>query len=68
VNLISIALGGGLNILLNLVLIPAYGSMGAAMATLASYWFAVHGSCFFFRPLRSTGRMMTRAMIYPKAW
>ncbi|WP_027713887.1 flippase [Desulfuromonas sp. TF] len=68
VNLISIASGGVLNILMNLVLIPLYGAMGAAVSTLVSYWFAVHGSCFFFRPLRSTGRMMTRAMIYPKAW
>jgi O-antigen/teichoic acid export membrane protein len=68
VNLMSIALGGVLNILLNLFLIPAHGAMGAAIATLISYWFAVHGSCFFFKSLRPTGWMMTRAMIYPKVW
>jgi len=68
VNLVSIALGGILNILLNLVLIPRYGAMGAVGATFVSYWFAVHGSCFLFKPLRKTGWMMTRAMFYPKVW
>jgi O-antigen/teichoic acid export membrane protein len=68
VNLVSIALGGVLNILLNLFLIPGYGAMGAVIATLISYWFAVHGSCFLFKSLRPTGWMMTRAIIYPKAW
>ena len=68
VNLLSIALGGVLNILLNLVFIPRYGAMGAVVATMISYWFAVHGTCFLFKPLRRTGRMMTRAMLYPKVW
>ena len=68
VNLVSIALGGALNILLNLFLIPAYGAMGAVVATFISYWFAVHGTCFIFKPLRKTGWMMTKAMLYPKVW
>jgi O-antigen/teichoic acid export membrane protein len=68
VNLLSVALGGALNILLNLMLIPRYGDMGAVAATIVSYWFAVHGTCFLFKPLRSTGVMMTRAIFYPKAW
>ncbi len=68
VNLMSIALGGLLNILLNLFLIPAYGAMGAVVATLVSYWFAVHGTCFLFRPLRQNGSMMTRAILWPKFW
>jgi len=68
VNLISVALGGGLNILLNLFMIPAYGAMGAVVSTLISYWFAVHGTCFLFKSLRKTGWMMTKAMIYPKVW
>ena len=49
VNLISIALGCSLNILLNFALIPNYGAMGAVVATFISYWFAVHGTCFFFK-------------------
>jgi O-antigen/teichoic acid export membrane protein len=68
VNMVSIALGGVLNVLLNLLLIPAYGAMGAVVATFISYWFAVHGSCFLFKSLRKTGWMMTRAMLYPKVW
>jgi O-antigen/teichoic acid export membrane protein len=68
VNLITIALGGALNILLNLFLIPRYGAMGAVVATFISYWFAVHGTCFLFKPLRKTGWMMTKAMLYPKIW
>jgi O-antigen/teichoic acid export membrane protein len=57
-----------LNILLNVLLIPAHGAMGAVIATLISYWFAVHGSCFLFKSLRPTGWMMIKAMIYPKIW
>jgi O-antigen/teichoic acid export membrane protein len=68
VNLISIALGCAANISLNLVLIPRYGAMGAVIATFISYWFAVHGTCFLFKPLRKTGWMITRAMFYPKFW
>ena len=68
VNLMSIALGGLLNILLNLFLIPVYGAMGAVVATLVSYWFAVHGTCFFFKSLRQNGGMMTKAIICPKFW
>lgn len=68
VNLVSVALGGLLNIGLNLFLIPSYGTMGAVVATLISYWFAVHGTCFFFKTLRPTGWMMTKAIIYPKVW
>lgn len=68
VNLVSIGLGSVLNILLNFLLIPQYGAMGAAMATVISYWFAVHGTCFLFPPLRKTGWMLTKAIFYPRVW
>lgn len=68
INLISTALGCLLNVLLNYLLIPRYGAMGAVIATFVSYWFAVHGTCFFLMPLRKTGWMMTKAMFLPKAW
>ena len=68
VNLVATTMGCMLNIFLNLFMIPAYGAMGAVIATLASYWFAVHGSCFFFKTLRPTGWMMTKSMLYPKVW
>jgi len=67
-SLVSVAMGGATNILLNFYLIPKYGAMGAVLATFISYWFAVHGTCFLFKPLRKTGWMMTRAMFYPKFW
>ena len=68
VNLVSIGLGSAMNILLNLLLIPKYGTMGAVVATFVSYWFAIHGTCFLFKPLRKTGWMLTKAIIYPKIW
>jgi len=68
VNLVSIALGCAMNILLNILLIPKYGAMGAVIATFISYWFTMHGTCFFFKSLRNTGWMITKAMIFPKIW
>jgi O-antigen/teichoic acid export membrane protein len=67
-NLVSVALGSAMNVLLNILLIPKYGAMGAVAATFVSYWFAVHGACFLIQPLRKTGWMMTKAMLYPKFW
>ena len=68
VDLVSIALGCTANILLNFLLIPQHGATGAVIATIVSYWFAVHGSCFLFSSLRKTGWMLTKAMVYPKIW
>ncbi len=68
VDLLSIAMGCALNIILNYVLIPKYGAMGAVFATFVSYWFAIHGTCFIFKPLRGTGWMMTKAIFYPRIW
>lgn len=61
-------LGCLLNVALNLWLIPRYGGMGAVVASFFSYWFALHGTCFLFKPLRRTGLMLTRALAYPKVW
>jgi O-antigen/teichoic acid export membrane protein len=68
INLFSIFLASLLNILLNYFLIPPYGAMGAIIASLISYWFAVHGTCFIFKPLHTTGWMISKALIYPKFW
>jgi O-antigen/teichoic acid export membrane protein len=68
VNLVSIVLGAAFNVLLNFLLIPRHGAMGAVIATLFSYWFAVHGTCFLFPSLRKTGWMLTKAIFYPKFW
>jgi len=65
---VTLLLGALLNIALNLVLIPGYGGLGAVIASCISYWFAAHGACFLFKPLRKTGYMLTKAIIYPKVW
>lgn len=68
INLASMLLGCIMNVALNYLLIPSRGAMGAIIASLVSYWFAVHGTCFIFKPLRTTGWMITKAMLYPKFW
>jgi O-antigen/teichoic acid export membrane protein len=65
---VTLLLGAVINVLLNLFLIPRYGGVGAATASLIAYWFAAHGACFLFRDLRRTGWMLTKALIYPKVW
>ncbi|MFZ4857333.1 MAG: flippase [Desulfuromonadaceae bacterium] len=56
------------NVTLNFLLIPRFGGVGAVIASLIAYWFVAHGSCFLFRPLFSTGAMLTRALFYPRFW
>lgn len=68
IYLLTLALGACLNIVLNLLLIPSYGGLGAVISSVISYWFAAHGACFFFKPLRRTGIMLTKAIFYPKIW
>jgi len=65
---VTVLLGALINVGLNYALIPLYGGHGAVIASLVAYWFAAHGSCFLFRPLHETGRMLTRAMLCPKFW
>ncbi len=65
---VTLALGAVMNVVLNLLLIPRYGGLGAAIASCVSYWFAAHGACFLYKPLHRTGFMLTRAMFYPKIW
>lgn len=55
-----------INILLNFLLIPPYGAVGATVATLISYSYAAFFSNFIYSKLRENGRMMMRAMISPK--
>ncbi len=66
--LYAVLTGAVSNVLLNLLLIPSYGGMGAAFASCVSYWFAAHGSCFLCRPLFRTAGMITRAALAPKFW
>jgi PST family polysaccharide transporter len=64
-NLYSRLAGLASNILLNLWLIPIWGGMGAAVATLISY--AIGGYLFFWLipQTRPNTRLMTKALIAP---
>lgn len=68
VLLFAVLVGAVSNVLLNLVLIPRYGGMGAAVASCVSYWFAAHGACYLHRYLFRAAGMLTRSLVYPKFW
>jgi O-antigen/teichoic acid export membrane protein len=57
--------GAVLNVGLNFILIPRFGGMGAAIATVASYAFASYFACVFYAPGRIHLRQMTRAFYWP---
>ncbi len=61
-SLAATSLGAITNILLNIFLIPSYGGIGAAFATIISYAVASHIACLFYPPIFETGWMMTKAM------
>jgi O-antigen/teichoic acid export membrane protein len=67
-HFMTVSLGCITNVALNYLLIPAYGGMGAVVASCVAYWFAAHGACFIYKPLYKTGSMLTKAIIYPKIW
>jgi O-antigen/teichoic acid export membrane protein len=67
-NFITDLLGCLMNVVLNIILIPRYGGMGAVVASVISYWVVAHGSCVLFRPLHKNGIMLTKAILYPKVW
>ena len=57
--------GAVVNVALNLVLIPRYGGMGAAVATVISYAVAGLFACFLYRPTWRNGWMMVKALLVP---
>lgn len=64
-NFIATALGAVLNILLNLVLIPRFEGLGAAIATLISYAGASYFFYLFFPETRENTLLMTKALLLP---
>jgi O-antigen/teichoic acid export membrane protein len=58
-------LSAGANVGLNLLLIPAYGGVGAAVATVASYTLAYYLSCFTDRRTMPAGVWMSQAIAWP---
>lgn len=55
--------GAIINIGLNWFLIPVYGGIGAAIATVISYAVASYFACFLYPRTRSAGKMMTLALV-----
>jgi O-antigen/teichoic acid export membrane protein len=55
-------IGAAVNLVLNFPLIARYGAMGAAVATVISYFFASIGGSLFFPHLRSSALRMLRAL------
>jgi PST family polysaccharide transporter len=64
-TLLTSVAGAVLNVVMNLLLIPLYGGVGAAIATVVSYAVAVHTACFIHPRTRAVGNMMTKAIFVP---
>jgi PST family polysaccharide transporter len=59
-------LGAAVNVVLNLLLIPLYGGVGAAIATLVSYAVANLLACFMGRRTFTVGCWMLHAILTPQ--
>jgi PST family polysaccharide transporter len=64
-SLVRHGAGALVNVGLNLVLIPPFGGVGAAVSTLVSYAVASFGACFLYAPLRGQAWAMVRALLLP---
>lgn len=64
-SVITQGCGAVTNVVLNIFLIPRYGMMGAAVATLFSYAAASYFSLFFSEKTRPVFFMMTEALLMP---
>ena len=61
--------GAIVNVLLNLALIPRWGGLGAAYATVVSYALAAWLASYFHREVRAVAAMQTRALLIPlRGW
>ncbi len=64
-SLVSQMSGALVNVLLNIYLIPLYGIIGAAYATVISYSVAGYLVLFVHRDLRPMGNVVTRSLLLP---
>ena len=60
--------GAAMNVALNLLLIPRYGALGAAVATVISYACAGWLALYLSPRTRPMGHMMARALLLPLRW
>lgn len=63
--LVATLIGAAANVAMNLVLIPRWGPLGAAWATLISYALAAWLTSYGHGPVRNIARMQTRALLLP---
>jgi PST family polysaccharide transporter len=64
-SFISNGIGAVVNVVLNLILIPRWGGVGAAIATVISYAAAGYFACFITPRTREAAWMMSKALIVP---
>ncbi|MGD1049405.1 MAG: flippase [Candidatus Krumholzibacteriaceae bacterium] len=64
-SFVSNGIGAVVNVVLNLFLIPRYGGIGAAVATVISYAAAGYFACFITPRTREAAWMMSKALIVP---
>jgi PST family polysaccharide transporter len=67
-SLITHLSGAAMNVALNLLLIPSFGAVGSATATVISYACASWLSLFLFHRTRPMGLMMAKALLIPFRW
>ncbi|HKY02934.1 MAG TPA: flippase, partial [Burkholderiales bacterium] len=64
-SFVSHGVGAVINVLLNLVMIPKWGALGSAVATVISYAAASYLFTFCSRRTWPMGKMMTEAILWP---
>jgi PST family polysaccharide transporter len=67
-SIISTTCGAVVNVMLNLVLIPQYKEVGAAIATVISYGCADYLVYIVYPRFKQIGRLMTEALILKSLW
>lgn len=65
ISMQSTVAGAISNIVLNLILIPLWGALGCAVATLISQFIAAHLSTYFYASTRHIGKYQTQALFNP---
>ena len=63
--MLATSMGAISNILLNILLIPIYSGVGAAIATLVAEFITVFLCSFFMNRFRNIGVMLSKSIIYP---
>ncbi|MEM7133568.1 MAG: flippase [Chloroflexota bacterium] len=63
--MVATIIGTIINVSMNMILIPLYGGLGAAWATVVSYGVSTYISCGLWRPMWSAFGMLSKSYIIP---